>query len=128
MPSDNLKASVLSSLFWKFLERGGVAGVQLIVQIILARLLLPADYGIIALIVVFISISQVFVQSGLGTALIQKKSVTDADYSSVFFLSLGIALVFYCILFLGAPFIAAFYNQPLINPVLRVLGLTLFFG
>jgi teichuronic acid exporter len=128
MLENNLKASVLSSLFWKFLERGGVAGVQLIVQIILARLLLPADYGIIALIVVFISISQVFVQSGLGTALVQKKSVNDADYSSVFFLGLGIALVFYSILFLGAPFIAAFYNQPLINPVLRVLGLTLFFG
>ena len=128
MPDNNLKTTVLTSLFWKFLERGGVSGVQLIVQIILARLLLPADYGIIALIVVFISISQVFVQSGLGTALVQKKNVTDADYSSVFFLSLGIALVFYCILFLGAPFIAAFYNQPLINPVLRVLGLTLFFG
>jgi O-antigen/teichoic acid export membrane protein len=128
MPEDNLKTSVLSSLFWKFLERGGVSGVQFIVQIILARLLLPEDYGIIALIVVFIAISQTFVQSGLGTALIQKKKVTDADYSSVFYLSLGIALVFYCILFLGAPAIAAFYNQPLITPVLRVLGLTLFFG
>lgn len=128
MLENNLKASVLSSLFWKFLERGGVSGVQLIVQIILARLLLPSDYGIIALIVVFISISQVFIQSGLGTALVQKKNVTNADYSSVFFLGLGIALVFYCILFLGGPFIAAFYNQPLITPVLRVLGLTLFFG
>ena len=128
MPEDNLKTSVLSSLFWKFLERGGVSGVQFIVQIILARLLLPEDYGVIALIVVFIAISQTFVQSGLGTALIQKKKVTDADYSSVFYLSLGIALVFYCILFLGAPAIAAFYNQPLITPVLRVLGLTLFFG
>jgi len=79
MPEDNLKTSILSSLFWKFLERGGVTGVQFIVQIILARLLLPADYGIIALIVVFIAISQVFVQSGFGTALIQKKKVTDAD-------------------------------------------------
>jgi teichuronic acid exporter len=128
MPEDNLKTSVLSSLFWKFLERGGVAGVQLIVQIILARLLLPADYGVIALIIVFISISQVFVQSGLGTALIQKKNVTDADYSSVFYLTLGIALVFYCLLFLGSPFIAAFHNQPLITPVLRVLGILLFFG
>ena len=128
MPEDNLKTSVLSSLFWKFLERGGVSGVQFIVQIILARLLLPEDYGVIALIVVFIAISQTFVQSGLGTALIQKKKVTDADYSSVFYLSLGVALVFYCILFLGAPAIAAFYNQPLITPVLRVLGLTLFFG
>lgn len=128
MPDDNLKTSVLSSLFWKSLERGGVSGVQFIVQIILARLLLPEDYGIIALIVVFISISQTFVQSGLGTALIQKKEVTDEDYSSVFYLSLGVALVFYGILFLTAPFIAAFYNQPLITPVLRVLGLTLFFG
>ena len=128
MPEDNLKTSVLSSLFWKSLERGGVSGVQFIVQIILARLLLPEDYGIIALIVVFIAISQTFVQSGLGTALIQKKEVTDEDYSSVFYLSLGVALVFYGILFLAAPFIAAFYNQPLITPVLRVLGLTLFFG
>ncbi len=128
MPEDNLKTSVLSSLFWKFLERGGVSGVQFVVQIILARLLLPEDYGIIALIVVFIAISQTFVQSGLGTALIQKKKVTDEDYSSVFYLSLVVALVFYGILFLAAPFIAAFYNQPLITPVLRVLGLTLFFG
>jgi teichuronic acid exporter len=128
MPADNLKTSVLSSLFWKSLERGGVTGVQFIVQIILARLLLPEDYGVIALIVVFIAISQTFVQSGLGTALIQRKKVTDADYSSVFYLTLGIALVFYCILFLGAPTIAAFYNQPIITPVLRVLGLTLFFG
>jgi len=105
-----------------------VSGVQFIVQIILARLLLPEDYGIIALIVVFIAISQTFVQSGLGTALIQKKEVTDEDYSSVFYLTLVVALVFYGILFLAAPFIAAFYNQPLITPVLRVLGLTLFFG
>jgi len=128
MPEDNLKTSVLSSLFWKFLERGGVSGVQFIVQIILARLLLPEDYGVIALIVVFIAISQTFVESGLGNALIQRRKVTDADYSSVFYLTLGVALIFYCILFLGAPAIAAFYTQPLITPVLRVLGLTLFFG
>jgi O-antigen/teichoic acid export membrane protein len=128
MPEENLKTSVISSLFWKFLEQGGVSGVQLIVQIILARLLLPEDYGVIALIIVFISISQTFVESGLGTALIQKKKVTDADYSSVFYLTLGIALIFYCVLFLAAPFIAAFYNQPLITSVLRVLGLMLFFG
>jgi teichuronic acid exporter len=128
MPEYDLKTSVLSSLFWKFLEHGGVTGVQFIVQIILARLLLPEDYGTIALIVVFISISQTFVQGGLGTALIQKKEVTDADYSSVFYLSLGVALVFYCVLFLISPLIAAFYNQPTITLVLRVLGLTLFFG
>ncbi|MDW5562349.1 MAG: lipopolysaccharide biosynthesis protein [Methanomassiliicoccus sp.] len=125
---DDLKSNVLSSLFWKFLEGGGVTGIQFVVQIILARLLLPEDFGIIALIIVFISISQAFVQSGLGTALVQKKEVTDEDLSSVLFLSLGIALVFYCILFVAAPFIASFYHQPIIAPVLRVLGLTLFFA
>jgi O-antigen/teichoic acid export membrane protein len=128
MKENNLKTNVITSLYWKFLERGGVTGVQLVVQIILARLLFPADYGIIALIAVFITISQTFVQSGLGTALIQKKDVTDEDYSSVFYLSLGISLIFYCILFLTAPLVAAFYRQPLITPVLRVLGLTLFFS
>ncbi len=128
MSEDNLKTSVLSSLFWKFLETGGVTGIQFIVQIILARLLLPEDYGVVALIIVFITISQVFVQSGLGTALIQKKEVTDTDYSSVFYLTLGIAVIFYVILFIAAPAIAAFYNQPLITMVLRVLGLSLFFG
>lgn len=128
MPEDNIKASVLSSLFWKFLESGGVTGMQLIVQIILARLLLPDDYGIIALIMIFISISQTFIQSGFGTALIQKKVVSDTDYSSIFFLTLGIAFAFNCILFLTSPIIADFYNQPIITPILRILGLTLFFG
>lgn len=128
MSEDDFKNSVISSLFWKSLERGGVTGIMFIVQIILARLLLPADYGIIALIVVFIAISQIFVESGLGTALIQKKEVTEIDYSSVFYLSLGVALISYSILFVAAPFIAAFYNQPSITAVLRVLGLILFFG
>lgn len=128
MPKDDLKTNVIYSLFWKFLERGGVAGMQFIVQIILARILLPVDYGIIALVVIFISISYTFVESGLGTALIQKKKITDTDCSSIFYLSLGIALVFYCLLFIGAPHISSLYNLPQVTPVLRVLGLTLFFG
>ncbi len=128
MPDTSLKSNVLSSLFWKFLERGGVSGVQFIVQILLARLLLPEEYGIIALIAVFITIAQCFVASGLNTALIQKKDVTETDYSSVFYLSLGVALIFYIILFIASPAIAVFYDNELITPVLRVLGLTLFFG
>ena len=71
MPEDDFKNSVLSSLFWKSLERVGVTGVLFVVQIILARLLLPADYGIIALIIVFIAISQTLVESGIGVAFIQ---------------------------------------------------------
>jgi teichuronic acid exporter len=122
------KTQVLSSLFWKLMERGGTQAVSFIVSIILARLLLPEDYGIIALVVIFTSIAGVFVQSGLNTALIQKKDADEVDFSSVFYLSLLIACLIYIILFIAAPFIAAFYKIPEITPVFRVLSITLFFG
>jgi teichuronic acid exporter len=128
--SDNkiIKAQVISSLIWKLMERGGTQGIQFIVQIVLARLLLPEDYGLIALVVIFTSIASVFVQSGLNTALIQKKDADEVDFSSVFYLSLLIACLIYIILFIAAPFIAAFYKIPEITPVFRVLSITLFFG
>jgi teichuronic acid exporter len=124
----NIKSQVLPSLFWKLLERGGTQIIQFIVQIILARLLLPEDYGIIALVVIFTSIASVFVQSGLNTALIQKKDVDKADFSSVFYLSLFIACIIYILLFFTAPFIATFYGEPQVISVFRVLSITLFFG
>lgn len=122
------KSAVLSSLFWKMMERGGVQGIQFIVQIVLARLLLPEDYGIIALVIIFISIANVFVQSGFSSALIQRENVDDADFSSVFYLSLFIACLTYVILFIAAPFIASFYEEPQIITVVRILSITLFFG
>ncbi len=122
------KSAVLSSLFWKFMERGGTQGIQFIVQIVLARLLLPEDYGIIALVLIFIAIANVFVQSGLNTALIQKKDADEADFSSVFYLSLFIACLIYIILFFTAPFIATFYEEPALVAEFRVLSITLFFG
>lgn len=128
MNNANMKFKVLSSLFWKFAERGGTQGIQFVVQIVLARLLLPADYGLIALVAIFISISGVFVQSGLGIALVQKKDADETDFSSVFYLSLFIACLIYTVLFFGAPFIAGFYDMPQIISVLRVLSITLFFG
>ncbi|MDD4730290.1 MAG: oligosaccharide flippase family protein, partial [Dysgonamonadaceae bacterium] len=128
MPEINLKSTVISSLIWKLMERGGVVAIQIVIQIILARLLLPEDYGIIALITVFILISRLFVSSGLGTALIQKKDITETDYSSILYLTLFISLIMYVILFFLSPFISLFYNQPLITPILRILGLTLFLG
>lgn len=122
------KNKILSSLFWKFMERGGTQGIQFIVQIVLARLLRPADYGIIALVVIFTSIAGVFVQSGLNTALIQKKDADEADFSSVFYLSLALACTIYMVLFFAAPFIADFYEEPQITSVFRVLSITLIFG
>lgn len=119
---------VLSSLFWKFFERCGAQLVQLIVQIVLARLLLPEDYGVIAIVSIFITIAGVFVQTGFNTALIQKKEVNNIDYSSVLYLSLFVSLILYLILFFTAPLVANFYNQDILIPVLRVLSLTLFTG
>lgn len=121
-------SNVVSSLFWKLLERGGTQGIQFIVQIVLARLLLPEMYGTVALVTVFITLAQVFVQSGLGTALIQKKEADNVDFSSVFYLSLGLAGVLYGLLFIFAPFMSRFYHDAELIPVLRVLGLVLFFG
>ena len=119
---------VLSSLMWKLLERGGTQGIQFIIQIFLARLLSPNDYGVIALITVFIALANVFVQSGFSTALIQKQNADEKDFSSVFYISLLVAGILYIILFLTAPLIAKFYNiRELVN-IIRILSLTLFLG
>lgn len=120
--------TVLRNLYWKFLERGGIQGLQFFISIILARLLLPSDYGVLALVVIFITIANVFVQSGLNTSLIQKKVVDQVDYSSVLYISLGIAGVLYCLLYLTAPLIGVFYDNDSLVLVLRVLALTLFPG
>lgn len=99
-----------------------------VVQIILARLLDPTDYGLLTMLTIFISVSQVFVQSGLNTALIQRKDITEKDYSSIFYISLFIAVALYIILFFSAPFIALFYAMPKLKSILRVLALVLIPG
>lgn len=122
------KRLVLTSLFWKFMERAGLQLGQFIISIILARLLTPNDYGAVALLTIFIQIAFVFVQSGLGTALVQKKNADETDFSSVFYVSFLIACICYLIIFFIAPFIANFYKQDILKPAIRVLALTLFFN
>lgn len=125
----SLKSSVVTSLIWKFFERIGTQGVQFVVAIVLARLLAPADFGLIALVTVFVAIANVFVQSGLNTALIQKKNADNLDFSTVFYASFAIALLLYGVLFVCAPLIAGFYNaQTKLISVIRVLGLMLLLG
>lgn len=124
----SLKSKVISSLFWKFLERLGTQGIQFVVSIILARLLLPSDYGVVSMILVFTAIANVFVQNGFSTALIQKKDADDCDFSSVFYVSFLIAIVCYGIIYFMAPYVADFYNMNEITSILRVISLTLFFG
>lgn len=128
MNDKQIKSKVISSLFWKFMERLGTQGIQFIVQIALARLILPEEYGTIALITIFISFANVFVQYGFNTALIQKKDASETDFSSVFFLSLVVAGLCYTILFVSAPLIAQFFDNVMLIPLLRVLSITLFLG
>lgn len=101
---------------------------QFLISLVLARLLGPKEYGTVGLITIFILIANVFVQSGFQTSLIQKKDVEDVDFSSVFYLSLVVAAVLYAVLFAAAPVIGAFYEEPVLVPMVRVLSLTLFFG
>lgn len=119
---------VTGALFWKTLERFGVNGVQFVLQIVLARLLTPEHYGILSMMVIFTTLARVFVQRGFSTALVQNKDVTEEDYSSVLWVSLGIAGVLYLILFITSPLIGQFFGVPEIKSYLRVLALMLFPG
>lgn len=116
---------VVKGFIWRFAERCGAQLVSFIVSIILARILAPEDYGTIALVTVFTAILQVFVDSGLGTALIQKKEADDLDFSSVFYFNFAVCLVLYILMFFAAPYIAIFYNDTTLTPVIRVLSLTI---
>ncbi len=118
-----LKKSVISGILWKFIEVLSTDGISFLISVVLARLLLPEDYGEIALVNVFIVIANVFVVNGLGTALIQKKDADTLDFSSVFYFNSGFSLVLYGLMFVGAPYIANFYQTPHLTMVLRVLAL-----
>lgn len=117
-----------NAMFWKLLERFGVQGVQFVLQIILARLLTPEHYGVLSIMLIFTSLANVFIQSGFNTALIQNKDVSEEDYSSVFWVTLGISGILYCVMYFTAPLIAAFYDMPDIVTPFRVLSLMLFPG
>lgn len=120
----NSKSKVISSLVWKFLERVCAQAVNLVVSIILARLIAPEQYGVIALTTIFITISNVFVESGLGTSLIQKKNADSKDFSTVFYCNIVMSIIMYLVIFFIAPLAAKFYSSPILTPVLRVLGIT----
>lgn len=122
------KSKVLSSLVWRFMERGSAQGIQFIVMMVLARLLMPEDFGLIIIVAIFISLANILIQSGFNTALIQKKDATEDDFSSVFFLNLIVATILYFVLFISAPFIAIFFEETQLEIILRILAITLFFG
>ena len=118
------KQSVFSNMIWRFAERCGAQGVSFVVSVVLARILDPDAYGTIALITVFTTILQVFVDSGLGNALIQKKNADDLDFSTVFFTNIIVCTVLYIGICMCAPLIALFYKRPELTPYIRVLSFT----
>ena len=125
MKDNSIKNNTISGLIWRFAERCGAQGVTFIVSIILARVLSPDDYGSVALVTVLITILQVFVDSGMGSSLIQKKNADDLDFSTVFFFNIVMCSVLYLGMFISAPWIAKFYNNPELTPVIRVLTFTI---
>lgn len=116
---------ILNGLVWRFLERSAAQGVAFVISIVLARLLEPKVYGTIAMVTVFTTLLQVFIDSGLGNALIQKKDADDIDFSTVFYFNVGLCLFLYLAMFLLAPYIALFYKIPELTGIVRVLSLTI---
>lgn len=126
--TENLKSKVLGGLFWKLLEQAGAQGIQFVVALVLARLMTYEEYGTLTLIMVFITIANTFVQSGFATSLIQKRQVHEEDYSSVFWLTMGLSVLVYVLLWAGAPLIADWYDTPVLTPLVRAMGVVLFPG
>ena len=116
---------VFSNLIWRFSERIGAKLISVVVNLILARILAPELYGTVAIVLVFTEILQVFVESGFGTALIQKKDADDLDFSSVFFFNLAMSVLLYVLLFAFAPLISRLYGRPELLKIIRVVGLIL---
>lgn len=115
--------TISGNLVWRWLERCGAQGVTFIVSLVLARLLDPAHYGSIAIMLSVNAVLQVFVDSGLGNALIQKKNTDDLDFSTVFFFNLALCVVMYVLLFFLAPVISLIYKDPELTAPLRVMGI-----
>lgn len=116
---------IFSNVIWNLMERWGAQLVTFVVSIILARLLEPSMYGTIALVTVFTSILSVFIDSGLGSALVQKKDADDVDFSTVFYFNIFMCVILYLVLFLLAPLISQFYQINELTSLVRVIGLTL---
>ena len=116
---------VFTNLIWRFAERIGAKLISVVVNLILARVLAPEKFGTVAIVLLITDILQVFVESGFGTALIQKKNADDLDFSSVFFFNVTVCLILYTLLFLLAPWISGLYRNPELVSIIRVVGLIL---
>jgi len=121
--ADSIKQSTIHALSWSFFEAVAQKSVQFVVGIVLARLLFPEQFGLIGMLMIFMAVAQSFLDSGFGAALIQKQEITQTDICSIFYFNILVGLVAAALLCLAAPWIAAFYNQPILTPLTRALSL-----
>ena len=122
---ESSKQKVAGGLFWSYGERIMAQLVSLIVSIVLARLLDPENYGVISIVMIFITFCDAIVTGGFGNAIVQKKDADELDVNTMLCCSVATSILLYIIIFCAAPYIASFYNMPIIRPILRVLGLRL---
>ena len=128
MSQDSLKVKTAKGIIWSSIERFSVQFIQLIIQILIARILTPDDFGIIGMLAIFLAVSQSFIDSGFSNALIRKVDRTEVDNSTVFYFNIVVGIVFYTILYFTAPLIAKFYNTPILTPITRVISVGVLFN
>lgn len=126
--AESLKNKAVKGTLWSTLERFSVQGIQFVVMIIMARLLTPEDYGLVGMLAIFIAVSQSLIDSGFSQALIRKQDRSEVDNSTVFYFNIGVGIILYFLLFFSAPLIARFYNEPILTPITRAIGLSLVFN
>ena len=128
MSQDSLKSQTKKGLYWKFAEQFSNYGIQFIIGIFMARMLSPEDYGITALPAVFIAIAGIFADGGFGNALVRKQELNEKDLSTSFYYSMAIGLCCYMVLFCASPWIADFYNTPILKPLMRITALNFLYS
>ena len=128
MSSASLKKKTVKGVLWSGIERFSTAGVNFIIGLIIARLLSPDEYGIIAMLSIFMAISQSVIDSGFSNALIRKQDRKEIDYSTAFIFNVAVGIIMYLCLYIASPYIAAFYQLPILENVTKVVGITLILG
>lgn len=118
-----LKQKTVNGLLWGTIERFSVQGVSFLIMLIMARLLTPSDYGLIGMLAIFMAVAQTLIDSGFSSALIRKQDRTEKDVSTVFYFNIAVSGIIYAIFYILAPFVAEFYNEPQLEPIMRVLCL-----
>ncbi|MFR9542710.1 MAG: lipopolysaccharide biosynthesis protein [Rikenellaceae bacterium] len=125
MSNSSIKNSAIKGMAWTGVERLVCQAAQFVIGIIIARVLMPSDYGVIGMLAIFLAIAQSILDSGFANALIQKKERTNVDYCTVFYFNIAVSLLLYAVFFISAPYIAEFYNMPILESVARVVSLSM---